>query len=271
MTVLVNGVVEPDGLISVFDPMVIRGDGCFEAVRSYGGRLFQLRPHLERLANSARALGIPLPAMADLTAWSERVALDGGDCSVRILASSGKPDSHPLVVVLSLPIEPMPESLRLRSVPAPWHPAGAEWELSGIKTLSYAPNMAATRVATADGYDDALLIGRGGEVLELPTSSIAWVVDGVLETPALGLGILASITRRVVLDLCDELGIEVRDGTWSVDRLDEAREVMALSTVREVMPVVAVDDRRYGIGPTTAKLAVAYRDSALAAVSAPST
>ena len=268
MTVLVNGIVEPQGLISVFDPMVIRGDGCFEAVRSYGGKLFQLKPHLDRMAVSAKALGIPLPSMADLTAWCEQVAAAAGDCSVRILASAGPPDAHPIVVVLSLPIGSMPDSLQLRSVSAPWHPAGAEWELSGVKTLSYAPNMAATRVAEADAFDDALLIGRGGQLLELPTSSIAWVVDGVLETPALDLGILASITRRVVLDLCDDLDIEVREATWTIDRLDKATEVMALSTVREVMPVVRVDDRRYGEGPTTARLAAAYRVAALESVSA---
>lgn len=267
MTVLINGIADPEGRISVFDPMVIRGDGCFESVRSYHGRLFRLNAHLERLARSAAALSIPLPAMGDLVVWSEQVAAAGGDCSVRILASAGQEGGHPVVVVLPVPMGPMPESLALASVPAPWHPAGVAWELSGVKTLSYAPNMAATRVATDAGFDDALLVGRDGQLLELPTSSVAWVVDGVLETPTLDLGILDSITRHVVLELCADLGISVREGVWGIERLDEATEVMVFSTVREVMRVGAVDALRFGTGPVTDQLAKAFRTAALAEVS----
>jgi branched-subunit amino acid aminotransferase/4-amino-4-deoxychorismate lyase len=268
MTVLINGIADPDGSISVYDPMVIRGDGCFESVRSYNGRLFRLNAHLDRLVRSAEALHIPLPAVGDMVVWAEQVAAEAGDCAIRILASAGRDGEHPVVVVLPVPVEPMPESLRLASVAAPWHPAGAPWELAGVKTLSYAPNMAATRVAKDAGFDDAMLIGRDGQVLELPTSSIAWVVEGVVETPTLQLGILESITRRVVLGLCAEGDLEVREGVWGVERLDEASEVMVLSTVREVMPVSAIDERHYGTGPVTERLARAFRHAALAEVRA---
>jgi len=268
MTVLVNGVAAPEARISVFDPMVIRGDGCFESVRSYGGSLFRLAAHLERLARSAAALEIPLPAMADLAVWAEQVAAGAGDCSIRILASAGADGGYPVVVVFPLPVPEMPVSVALKAVAAPWHPAGSAWELAGVKTLSYAPNMAAGRVAANAGFDDALLIGRDGQLLELPTSSIGWVVGGVLETPTLELGILASITRQVVLELCEQLEIEVREGVWGVERLDEATEVMVWSTVREVMPVTALDDYGFGVGPVTSRLAQSYRTLALSEVAA---
>lgn len=210
---------------------------------------------MDRLARSAAALDIALPARADLEAWSERVAADAGDCAVRVLASGGPDGAGSTVVVLPLAVPERAESLRLRSVPAPWHPAGAAWELAGVKTLSYAPNMAATRVAEQDGYDDALLIGRDGQVLELPTSSIAWVHNDIVETPALRLGILDSITRRVALELCAGAGIPAREGEWGIERLFEAAEVMVWSTVREVTPVSAVDHGSFDCGPVTTRLA----------------
>ncbi len=258
MTVLINGIADPDGVISVYDPMVTRGDGCFESIRSYGGTLFRLGQHLERLARSAAALEIPLPIQADIAAWAEYVAAEAGDCSVRILASAGQEGGHSVVVVFPLPVEPLPESTTLQPVAAPWHPAGAAWELAGVKTLSYAPNMAATRTARRAGRDDALLIGREGQVLELPTGSIGWLHDGVLETPELGLGILASITRDVVLELAAASGIPCREGTWTIDRLDAADEVMVWSTVREVMPVTAIGDQTYPVGAVTKQLAADY-------------
>ena len=98
--------------------------------------------------------------------------------------------SHPL---------PAPKAeLSLLAVPAPWHPAGRAWELSGVKTISYAPNQAATRLAGEAGFDDALLLSDSGTILEGPTFSFAWIVGGVLETAGIDLGILDSITRQLI-------------------------------------------------------------------------
>jgi branched-chain amino acid aminotransferase len=115
--------------------------------------------------------------------------------------------------------------------------------------------MAATRHAVAKGFGDALLTTVDGVMLEGPTFSVAWVVDGVVETPSLELGILDSITRRVLLDLASEFGLAVVESTWALDRLDDADEVIALSTIREIQPVARVGDRRFGEGPITADLA----------------
>jgi branched-subunit amino acid aminotransferase/4-amino-4-deoxychorismate lyase len=137
---------------------------------------------------------------------------------------------------------------------APWHAAGVPWELAGAKLLSYAPNMAASRRAVAEGFGDALLTSIEDVMLEGPTFSVAWVIGGVVETPGLSLGILDSITRRVMLELADGLGIETREGEWTLDRLDLADEVMALSTIRDIQPVSAVGRRAFVEGAVTARL-----------------
>jgi branched-subunit amino acid aminotransferase/4-amino-4-deoxychorismate lyase len=143
-------------------------------------------------------------------------------------------------------------------VVAPWHAAGVEWELAGAKLLSYAPNLSAGRRARREGFDDALLVATDGRVLEGPTFSVAWVVHGVLETPSLDLGILGSITRRLILEDARSLGLKVEEGSWPLERLEEASEVMALSTIREVQPVEAIGETRWEPGPVTASLAEAF-------------
>lgn len=257
---IVNGTMVDDLVVDVTDPMVTRGDGCFEAVKAYRGTLYALDAHLSRLQRSATALAIDLPPLADVGSWAAEVAGERRDDSaVRILVSAGTGDGSTVIVFAHDLPEVLP-AYRLAAVPAPWHPAGAAWELSGVKTLSYGPNMGATRVAVSKGFDDALLIGRDGQVLELPTASIVWVVNGVLETPELGLGILASVTRDVLLRIAPGIVHDVVEGVWGVERLDEATEVMVVSTTREITPVVAVDDRHYGAGDVTSRLAIAYRD-----------
>jgi 4-amino-4-deoxychorismate lyase len=132
------------------------------------------------------------------------------------------------------------------------------WDLAGAKVLSYAPNLSATRRAGAEGFDDALLLTVDGLMLEGPTFCVAWVVDDVLETPALDLGILDSITRRVVLEDAAQLGIPSIEGRWPLERLEAASEVMAMSTIREVQPVSVVGDLAFGEGPITSDLARAF-------------
>jgi branched-chain amino acid aminotransferase len=262
MTVMINGSLQrgDEASISIYDPIVLRGDGCFEATRIYEGRPFRLWDHLHRLQRSAAALCIDLPPITDIEEWANTVARRAGDGVLRILVSAGT-DGTTTVVVLDHPVPDLPARFRLMPIEVPWHPAGAEWDLAGVKTLSYAPNMAATRRAQAHGFDDALLLSRDRIVLEMPTSSVVWAVDGVLETPSLDLGILESVTRRVVLELCDGLGLELREGRYPFDRLAAADEAAVLSSVREVRPIVAIGDVAYEPGPLTARLADAFAET----------
>lgn len=261
--VLING-APSDGRIPVTDSSVLRGDGCFEVLASYGGHPFALEEHLSRLGRSAAALGIELPPESDVAGWIEKSASDVGDGYVRVVVTRGSSvpglDEPGMVIVFAHSLERGGAPARLLPVEAPWHAAGVEWDLAGAKSISYAPNMAATRKAQSEGFDDALLLTTDGVVLEGPTFAVGWVVDGVLETPRLELGILDSITRRVVLGLASGLEIPVLEGHWGLDRLDTASEVTAWSTVREVQPVVAVGERTWEPGPVTKDLSQAYAE-----------
>lgn len=259
--VLING-QESDGTIPVTDSAFLRGDGCFEVLRAYGGVPFELEGHIDRLERSAALLGIDLPPREEVGSWVERVASELGDCAVRVVATRGSSvagiTGSPLVVVFAHDWERPSRSASLLPVDAPWHASGVEWDLAGAKVLSYAPNQAATRRAVGAGYDDALLISRDGMILEGPTFCVAWLVDGTLESPSLDLGILDSITRRRILEEARGMGISVVEGAWPLGRLDAAEEMMALSTIREVQPVGRVGDLDLAMGPMTEKLAQAF-------------
>jgi branched-subunit amino acid aminotransferase/4-amino-4-deoxychorismate lyase len=265
MLVLIDGEVVPPGeaKLSIFDATVLRGIGCFEAMRVYDSRPFETERHLDRLEKSARALRIELPSRAALTSWIEAVARDRDDGVVRILATPGgrvdDVETPPRVVVLSQPLPEVPDTFRLHPIVAPWHPAGADWALTGVKSLSYGPNVAAQREAVAAGFDDALLLSRDDVVLEAPTSAVAWVKAGVLELPSLDLGVLESVTRAVVLEEAVKLGIDHREGRFALNDLLEADEVMILATSKEVCSVTAIGERTFGAGPVTEKLRVAFR------------
>lgn len=257
----VNGILS-DGRIDVTDSSVLRGDGCFEVLRAYDGRVFAPADHLDRLEQSARMLEIPLPARATLLSWIETAAAEEPDAAIRVVVTRGSAlpgeDQRPLVVVFAHQWSRGTETVTLGPVRAPWHSAGEHWELSGAKVLSYAPNLAATRSAQADGFDDALLVSSTGVVLEGPTFSVAWVCDGVIETPALSLGILDSITRRHVLALAMGEGMATAEGTWDLSRLEAADEVMAMSTIRQVQAVSRVGGLEFEPGRVTQRLSDSY-------------
>ncbi len=262
--VLVDGVAHDPGVaaVSVLDIAVQRGYGCFEALRSYGGRPFRLGDHLERLATGAAALRIPLPRREDLEGWVLRVAAGAGDAVIRLIVTGGvdlrSPGVDSRVVVFAEDPGPVPDAYRVQPIAAPWHSTGERYRLTGVKALSYAPNLAATLEARELGFDDALLIGRGGAVLEGPTFSIGWVAGGTIETPSLDLGILASITRSVVMEVAATQGRVVAEVAAGLDRVAEADEVFVMSTVREVAPIVAVGAHSFDPGPVTAALAAAF-------------
>ena len=267
-SVLIDGVARDPvtAAIPVSDVGFIRGYGCFEVIRGFDGICFRNAEHLDRLDRSAEMLGIDLPDRADLDAWIQEVTPPDGQSIVRVFVSAGDDPFEGVtrVVVTGEPAPLQLSELRLLEVPAPWHSDGASWELLGAKTLSYANNFAATHVARRAGYDDALLIGRSGRVLEGPTFAVGWVVsdgaDTIYETPALSLGILDSITRQATLDAADRVGFPVREVEDDITRLDSASEVFALSTLKDAVPVTAVGERRFEPGPATSALRQALVD-----------
>lgn len=263
--VLMNGVNTDPSLasVSIFDVGFQRGYGCFEAMRSYRGKVFRLDGHLDRLERSAAHLRIQLADRLVLRSWCSDVGA-GGDGVLRVYVTGGTDASAPgtdnVTVVYLEPLPELPPSVRLDLLDAPWHADGRVSELTGAKTLSYGPNLAATIEAKSKGYDDAALLGIGGVVLEGPTFSLGWVTDGVLFTPSLDSQILESITREATLEAANRIGVEVSVGRFSSDALLGSDEVFVMSTVREVMPVTAVGIVDFAPGPVTARLREAFGD-----------
>ena len=264
--VLIDGepVAAQDAAISVFDIGFQRGYGCFEALRAYGGVAFRVERHVDRLEASAELLHLPIPDKATVASWISDRAAEGGDCVVRTLVSGGTslaaPGTGSVVIVYAEPLPDIPEVIRLAPLDAPWHSGGTVYQLTGGKTLSYGPNLAASVTARRAGFDDALLLGRDGAVLEGPTHSVAWIIGDVLETPELSLGILDSITRGAVLEVAPSIGLDVDEGTYPLSRLLGADEVVALSTTKEVTSVVAVGSQTWTPGHRARALKEAFSD-----------
>jgi branched-chain amino acid aminotransferase len=233
-----------EAMIPASDEGLLRGDGVFEVVRVYDGRPFALEEHLRRLERSASNLRLPLDV--------EAVRAD----SHRLLAhAGGGPDHEALRIVitrggrrllLTEPVAAHSEPARLASVT--YSPTRV---LDGVKSLSYAANMLASRVARERGFDEALLVTPHGRVLEAPTSTIFWVKDGEVLTPPLDEHILASITRMIVIE---QVGVQERACT--LEELLAADEAFLASTIREVQPVSAVDETQFDApGPVTGRIA----------------
>lgn len=263
--VLMNGVPTDASTasVSVFDVGFQRGYGCFEAMRSYRGGVFRLDRHLDRLARSAEQLRIELVERSRLVSWCETTS-SGGDGVLRVFVTGGTdaaaPGTDNVTVVYLERLPNLPSSVRLDLLDAPWHSDGQVSELTGAKTLSYGPNLAATIDARSKGYDDAALLGSDHGVLEGPTFSLGWITDGALFTPSLDSKILESITREATLQAAEMIGLPVNVGRFHRDALTGADEVFIMSTVREVMPVTAVAGTSFDTGPVTVRLKAAFDD-----------
>ena len=220
-----------EALIPASDDGLIRGDGAFDAFLVRDGRPFARRAHLDRLGRSCAALALAFPR-SELDQDIDRLlgAAPPGDSVVRVIVTRGGRRLCRL--------EPCGEAEALtqpvRLAPVVYEPSVL---LDGVKTLSYAANMLASRRAVAGGYDEALLVRSDGTVLEGPTCAIFWAVNGRLRTPALDSGILESITRRAILE-----SLEVEEGRFSLDDLIEAEEAFLASTARLAQPIAAIGE-----------------------------
>ena len=235
----VDGADHPleEAVVAVLDEGFTRGDGAFETIGVWDGRPFRLEDHLERLTGSLTSMRLPPPDPDALLADVE-VVLDGIDVDAALklfVTGSGTR----VVTVDAPPHRTLPR--RLVTQPAPWVRPLGTWEYAGAKSLSYGPNMAATRAAQAAGGDDALLVTLEGWVAEGPTFQICWVADGVLHTPARGLGVVDSISRRSVEALAAQRSIPVVAGRWNVEAVQAADEVLVSSSVRPLLAVVEID------------------------------
>lgn len=230
--------------IPATDEGLLRGDGAFEVIRIYDGRPYAFDQHMDRLERSSANLRLPVDLEA-VRAEAYRLLAEAGigpaHEQLRIVITRG---GHRLL--LTEPLHRSPERVRLSAVT--YAPTRI---LDGVKSLSYAANMLASRLAQERGYDEALLVTPHGRVLEAPTSSFFWVKDGAVWTPPLEDHILASITRRLVMDVAD-----AQERPCTMDDVRAADEAFLASTTREVQPVAAIDELEFPeAAPVTRRLA----------------
>jgi len=262
-----RGLVPPgEPVLVADDEALLRGRAAFETLRVYGGRPFRLDEHLKRMEASAARLGIGWPGGFDELAEQAVAAADEPDAVLRLYLTPGREGSGPpvsLALVSALPGDL--EQRRARGIDLIsllGVRAEAPWLLGGVKSTSYAVNMAAEAEARRRGADDALFVRDDGIALEGPVTNVWWRRGRTLSTPALDLGILAGVTRAVLIEAAPSAGYGVDEGHFTLDDLLQAEEVFTSSSVREVMPVVSVDGARFERGPAASALQQALRELA---------
>jgi 4-amino-4-deoxychorismate lyase len=239
------------------DEGLLRGESVFETLRVAGGGATFLPAHLRRLHRSAERMALELPAGWEalsalaLSAWSEP------DGVLRWVCTRGGVAYALVTAIPERTLRQRAQGVRavtlVAGVPAGMR-AGAGWLLGGVKSTSYAVNMAELREARAREADDAVLVSSDGEVLEGPTSNIAWMRGGTLITPPDDTGVLPGITMQVVRGLCREQGVPVQVRRGTARELGDADEIVLTSSVRGVAPVVELDGRALAVGPISGRL-----------------
>ncbi|GBD35366.1 Branched-chain-amino-acid aminotransferase [bacterium HR36] len=248
--------------ISVYDHGLLYGDGVFEGIRAYGGKVFRLQQHLERLYNSAKAIKLEIPMSREELAQVIRQTLKLNaliDAYIRVVVTRGagslgldpRKTSDPQVIVITDHIQLYPPELyengleivtvsTIRNHPNALSPR--------IKSLNYLNNILAKIEAIQAGCLEALMLNHKGEVAECTGDNIFVVTRGTLRTPPLDAGILEGITRNAVIELAQRGGIPVREEALTRHDVYTADECFLTGTAAEIIPVVKCDGRIIGTG-----------------------
>jgi 4-amino-4-deoxychorismate lyase len=263
-----RGLVDPqEPVVRADDEALLRGRAAFETLRVYDGRPFRLETHLDRLTGSAASIGLPalergaLEELVPLVLPSAR----GERAVLRLVWTGGSDGAPPAGLALLSAVPEWIEDVRTRGARAVsllGVRAAVPWLLPGVKSTSYAVNMAAEAEAKSRGADEAIFVDGDGVVLEGTVTNVWWRKDATLFTPSLDLGILAGVTRAALLEVAPSCGYGVEEGTFPLGELREADEAFTSSSVREVMPLVELDGRPLERGPAAERLQRALRELA---------
>jgi branched-chain amino acid aminotransferase len=260
----INGTLydKADAKISVYDHGLLYGDGVFEGLRSYGGKVFRLDEHLARLWNSAKAILLEIPISREEMGRAVNETLQANslnDAYIRLVVTRGagglgldpNRTSHPQIIIITDYIAVYPEELyrggleiitasTMRNHPAALNPR--------IKSLNYLNNILAKIESMQAGCLEALMLNHKGEVAECTADNIFLVRNGVLLTPPVDAGALEGITRDAVIELARAAGYEVRETALTRHDVYIADECFLTGTAVEVIAVVKVDSRKIGSG-----------------------
>src|SRR5262245_41407798 len=273
--VYVNGGFRPAGeaSVSVFDHGLLYGDGVFEGIRAYNGRVFKLERHIDRLFDSAKAIRLEIPhthaEVCELVLESCRQN-DISDGYIRLLVTRGPGDlgidprkcpRAELIVIArkTIAIYRSP-SAGIRVVTSTFRRNSPEALSPSIKSLNYLNNILARIEANDRGADEALMLDAQGYVAEATVDNFFIVTDRALVAPPTATN-LKGITRETVLGLAISLGIRIEEAPFTLFDVWTAKEAFICGTAAEVVPVVSVDDRGIGggsIGPVTGRIMAAY-------------
>jgi branched-chain amino acid aminotransferase len=264
MKIYINGKFysKKDAAISVYDHGLLYGDGVFEGIRVYGGRVFKLKEHIDRLFASAKAimLKIPLTRAKLIEDVKLTVRLNGlKDAYVRLVVTRGPGTlglnpfncSAPQIIIIVDKIVLYPKTFYengLSVITVPTQRNLAEAVNPRIKSLNYLNNIMAKIEAFNSGVHEAIMLNAQGYVAECTGDNIFIVKDGALKTPPLYVGVLEGITRDEIISIAGRFGIEVVEAVFTRYEVFNADECFLTGTAAEVIPVVKVDGRPIGNG-----------------------
>lgn len=266
--------------VSVYDHGLLYGDGVFEGMRIYGGKIFRLADHLRRLDESARTLLLALPySLAEIEAMLVEAVKRSGRQSgyIRLVVTRGvgtlglDPNKCPRATVFAIVdgIQLYPEELYAQGIPiitASTRRTPRSSAEARVKSLNYLNNILAKIEAQQAGCLEALMLNTEGLVVECTADNVFTVKNGVLRTPSAIHGALEGITRQTVLDCATKLGVKWEETALALFDLYTADECFMTGSGAEVMPVIKVDGRAIGTGkpgPVTQRLLAAFREETI--------
>jgi aminodeoxychorismate lyase len=273
MIVFLNGEFVPEerAVVSVFDRGFQYGDGLFETMRVYRGKPFRWAEHIERLRRGAEFLKIRLPfTEKELEGFARQLIEHNAtpESLLRISLSRGvgkrgyspKGADRPTLV---MSLHPAPEDARK---PPEWRVITAlprlpaKEPLAEFKTANKLPQIMARAEADAAGADEAVLLNTNGEIVEGGSSNLFWIQDGTVCTPPLTTGVLAGVTRLVVFEICQKLGLKTREAALTPEELLETEGVFVSLSSRGVVEVVSLDGRKLNRSPVVGRIRTAYQE-----------
>lgn len=253
---------ERDAKVSVFDHGLLYGDGVFEGIRAYNGRVFKLKEHIDRLFYSAKAILLEIPMSPEAIAKAVIGTCRANklrDAYIRLVVTRGigtlglNPRSckNPSVIIIAGKIQVYPPELYARGMEIVTVPTVRNLHSAvnpAIKSLNYLNNILAKIEANNAGVEEAVMLNAEGFVSECTADNLFIIKNGELSTPPLSAGALYGITRQTVIELARQQGVKVTEPNLTRYDLFNADECFLTGTGAEIMPVIKIDGRTIGNG-----------------------